>query len=177
MQITVTFRHVDSTPALREYAEDKISRVMKKYLRRPVDAHVILAVAKKDHIAEITVHGDHHPLFAKETTQDLYSAIDLAIAKIEHQAQKLKTKRTPRKGGASPRALPEPQPEVDGRRPRPRVQTRTVVPRTMLVETAVDRLERSSDEVLVFINEATQRLAVVYRRKNGGYGLVKPSGV
>lgn len=175
MQITVTFRHVDPTPALREYAEDKIARVTKKYLRRPVDAHVILAVAKQNHTAEITVHADHHPLFAKETTPDLYSAIDLAIAKLEHQAQKLKTKRAARKGGQSARVAPPP--DLDGAAPRPKVYTRTMAPRTMSVEAAVTRLERSNDEVLVFIHDATQRLAVAYRRKDGSFGLVKPSGV
>jgi putative sigma-54 modulation protein len=175
MQITVTFRHVDASPALREYAEDKITKVTKKYLRRPVDAHVILAVAKKDHTAEITLHADHHPLFAKETTPDFYSAIDLAVAKLEHQAQKLKTKRADRKGGQTARAsLP---PDLDGAPPRTKVYTRTMAPRTMSIETAVTRLERSDDEVLVFINDATQRLAVAYRRKDGSYGLVKPSGV
>ena len=58
-----------------------------------------------------------------------------------------------------------------------KVYTRTMAPRTMSVEIAVTRLERSDDEVLVFINDATQRLAVAYRRKDGSYGLVKPSGV
>lgn len=175
MQITVTFRHVDASPALREYAEDKITRVTKKYLRRPVDAHVILAVSKKDHTAEITLHADHHPLFAKETTPDLYSAIDLAVAKLEHQAQKLKTKRAARKGGATARVAPPIELAVEA--PRPKVHSRTVAPRTMSVESAVGRLSRSDDEVLVFINDATQRLAVAYRRKDGSYGLVKPSGV
>jgi putative sigma-54 modulation protein len=175
MQITVTFRHVDASPALREYAEDKITKVTKKYLRRPVDAHVILAVSKQSHTAEITLHADHHPLFAKETTPDLYSAIDLAVAKLEHQAQKLKTKRATRKGGQTARAsMP---PDLDGATPRPKVYTRTMAPRTMSIESAVTRLERSDDEVLVFINDATQRLAVAYRRKDGSYGLVKPSGV
>ncbi|TMA51074.1 MAG: ribosome-associated translation inhibitor RaiA, partial [Deltaproteobacteria bacterium] len=86
MQITVTFRHVEPTPALRTYAEEKLSRV-KKYLRRPVDAHVILSVAKERHVAEITLKADHVTMFAQEETHDLYSAIDLALDKLEHQAQ------------------------------------------------------------------------------------------
>src|SRR5205807_1059549 len=92
MQITVTFRHVEPTPALRAYAEEKLERV-KKYLRRPVDAHVILSVAKERHVAEITLQADHVTMFAKEETHDLYSAIDLALDTLEHQAQKLKAKR------------------------------------------------------------------------------------
>src|SRR5207253_5292971 len=97
MQILVTFRHVDPTAPLRAYAEEKLERV-KKYLRRPVDAHVILSVAKERHVAEITLQADHVTMFAKEETHDLYSAIDLALDKLEHQAQKLKAKRRDHKG-------------------------------------------------------------------------------
>lgn len=174
MQITVTFRHVDPTPALRAHAEEKITRVTRKYFRRPGDAHVILAVSKQRHVAEVTLQADHHTLFAKETTQDLYSAIDLATTKLEHQAQKLKAKRGSRKGGESARAMPAPA--VDGERPRPRIQSRSVVPRLMSVDDAVERLEGSDEDLLLFTNEATERLAVVYKRKDGGIGLLKPSG-
>src|SRR5262249_56274299 len=82
MRMSVTFRGVDRTPALRSHAEDKVARVARKYLRRPVDAHVILAVSKERHVAEITLQADHVSMFAKETTHDLYSAIDLAVEKL-----------------------------------------------------------------------------------------------
>src|SRR5207245_10563885 len=97
MQINVTFRHVEPTPALRAYAEEK-AELGKKYLHRPVAAHVILSVAKERHVAEITLQADHVTMFAKEETHDLYSAIDLALDKLEHQAQKLKAKRRDHKG-------------------------------------------------------------------------------
>src|SRR5882724_3211486 len=102
MLITVTFRHVDPTPPLKAYAEEKLQRV-RKYLHRPVDAHVILSVAKERHVAEITLKADHVTMFAAEETHDLYSAIDLALDKLEHQAQKLKAKRRSHKGGAAGR--------------------------------------------------------------------------
>ncbi len=58
MQVNVTFRHIEATAALRRYAEDKVQRVA-KYLRRPIDAHVILSVSKRRHIAEIILNADH----------------------------------------------------------------------------------------------------------------------
>jgi putative sigma-54 modulation protein len=174
MQITVTFRHVDPTPALRSYAEDKVTRVAKKYLRRPIDAHVILAVSKERHVAEITLQADHVSMFAKETTHDLYSAIDLAVEKLEHQAQKLKARRSERKGVASARAVPA---SDDGTEPSAGVaqvvETRRVSAKPMSLEDAVGRLERSTDEFLVFTHEADQRLAVLYRRKDGRFGLIQ----
>ena len=87
MRIAVTFRHVPPTPALRAYAEDKLDKHVRKYLRRPTDAHVILSVSKQRHVAEITLQADHVTMFAQEETHDLYSAIDLALDKLEHQAQ------------------------------------------------------------------------------------------
>ncbi len=127
MQITVTFRHVDPTPALRTYAEDKVAKVARKYLRRPGDAHVILGVSKERHVAEITLQAQHVSMFAKETTHDLYSAIDLAVEKLEHQAQKLKARRSDRKGADTPRAGGAASDGVErAEAPRPVIETRRV---------------------------------------------------
>src|SRR6058998_503577 len=104
MQITVTFRHVEPTPPLKAYAEEKLQRV-RKYLHRPVEAHVILSVSKERHVAEITLKADHVTMFAEETTHDLYSAIDLAVDKLEHQAQRLHERRRHHKGGANARGV------------------------------------------------------------------------
>ena len=63
MQINVTFRHVDPTPALKAHAEEKLERMVKKHLRRPVDAHVILSVAKERSFtraaAQLGARGGH----------------------------------------------------------------------------------------------------------------------
>ena len=171
MQITVTFRHVDSTPALRSYAQDKVARIVRKYLKRPGDAHVILSVSKQRHVAEVTLQADHAPLFAKETTQDLYSAIDLAVEKLEHQAQKLKARRSDRKVPGTSRTPP--RAVVAEAPPSPVAETRRVSARPMSLDDAVGRLERSADEVVVFTDQDDRGIAVVYRRKDGRFGLLQ----
>jgi putative sigma-54 modulation protein len=169
MQVSVTFRHVDPTDALRTHAEEKLGR-LKKYLHRPGDAHVILSVSKDRHVAEIALQADHESLFAKEVTADLYSAIDLAVTKLEHQAQRLKQKREMHKGlGRGRHADEAPSPDEGG----PRVVSQTVSAKPIPVEEAVGRLMRSGDEFLAFVDAATQSLAVVYRRKDGNYGLLE----
>jgi len=183
MQILVTFRHVDPTPPLRSYAEEKLERV-KKYLRRPVDAHVILSVSKERHVAEITLQADHVKMFAQETTHDLYSAIDLAIDKLEHQAQKLHEKRRHHKGatnarGAQPSEVTASVLAVDPRAPggAPEViRTQRVPAKPMSIEEAVEQLAASGDEFFVFTNASNQMLAVLYRRRDGNYGLIEPEG-
>src|SRR5262245_30258790 len=106
MQVLVTFRHMVATPALRQYAEHKVARCY-KLMRRPVEAHVLLSVNKRRHIAEIILSGEHLHVNATEETGALYSAIDLAMDKIEHQLQRLITKRKTRK-----HALPAPPPSA-----------------------------------------------------------------
>lgn len=171
MNITVTFRHVDPTPALRQHAEEKLRR-LKKYLHRPVDAHVILSVTKERHTAEVTLNADHESMFAKEVTHDLYSAIDLAVNKLEHQAQRVKEKREDHKG--HPRGGYEPAEEPrDAQGGRPQVMVQRLGGKPIPVEEAVGQLERTGDEFLAFVNAATHTMAVLYRRKDGGYGLIE----
>jgi putative sigma-54 modulation protein len=121
-------------------------------------------------------------MFAEETTHDLYSAIDLAIDKLEHQAQKLHERRRHHKGGANARAVepsavtasvlaagrrgPGGAPEV--------IRTQRLPAKPMSVEEAVAQLSATSDEFLVFTNASNERIAVLYRRKDGNYGLIEP---
>ena len=176
MQINVTFRHVDPTPALRSHAEAKLERMVKKHLRRPVDAHVILSVAKERHAAEITLQADHVTMFAKEETTDLYAAIDLAVEKLEHQAQKLRAKRKEHKGPSGARTIPIDDGADAEDRAAPRVIARRVSAKPMGVDEALETLRRTGDEFLVFTNASSQQLAVLYRRKDGNYGLIEPEG-
>ncbi len=101
MQVTVTFRRIEATDSIRDYADAKVRRVVSKYFRRPLEGHVVLSVSKRRHSAEITVVADRLTLNAKEETGDLYAAIDLAMDKIERQAKKRKTKRQAHKAPAS----------------------------------------------------------------------------
>ena len=174
MNVTVTFRHVDPTPALRQHAEEELQR-LKKYLHRPLDAHVILSVTKERHTAEVTLNADHESMFAKEVTHDLYSAIDLAVSKLEHQAQRVKEKREDHKGharGAGVDAGGAPA-NVEASAGRRVVASQRLTGKPIPVDEARDQLERSGDEFVAFINAATHSMAVLYRRKDGSYGLIE----
>ena len=171
MQVLVTFRHIEATEALRQYAEHKVARVY-KLMRRPIEAHVVLSVTKRRHVAEIILSGEHLHVNATEETGDLYSAIDLAMDKIERQIQKRVTKRKAHKHAA---AAPEPVAAAPARRTRaPRVTSERRTVEAMTVAEAVRRLSRNSGEFLLFQNDATDAVNVLYRRKDGGYGLIEP---
>jgi putative sigma-54 modulation protein len=193
MRITVTFRHMEATDALRQHAEKRLRRIA-KYVHRAVDAHVILSVVKRRHVAEIVLNADRTTLTAKEETGDLYSAIDLAADKIEQRARKHTEKLKSHKLSAPSRrareSAPPPAPpehngpglRVDviradsfGRRNGPEViHTKRLPVKPMSVEEAVMQMDLMSNEFLVFRNAATASLSVVYRRKDGHYGLIEP---
>ena len=107
--ITVTFRHMATTEALQAHAEKKLKSVI-KLLPGAVDAHVILTANGTKHrqSAEIILHGAHSVLKAIEETDDLYGAIDLAIAKIDSQVRKLKGRviEEPRRNSTGTRRTP-----------------------------------------------------------------------
>jgi ribosome hibernation promoting factor len=90
--VSVTFRHIESTAALKKYAEEKIHKIG-KYFSHPLDAHVTLAVdAKQRQLAEVELHTHGAMIHGKELNQDLYAAIDLVLDKIERQVRKQKEK-------------------------------------------------------------------------------------
>jgi putative sigma-54 modulation protein len=172
MQVLVTFRHMDATDALRQYAEHKVARVH-KLMRRPIEAHVVLSVNKRRHFAEITLSGEHLHVNATEETGDLYSAIDLAMSKIETQVRKHVTKRKTRKHELPMLAKPETRAPARGRR-KPGLTAERVPVEPMTVADAMKRLSRDSAEFFLFQNEATDALNVLYRRKDGSLGLIEP---
>lgn len=90
--ISVTFRHIEPTEALKHYAEEKIHKIG-KYFSHPLTAHIILAVdSKQRQLAEIELHTRGAMIHGKEQHENLYAAIDLVIDKIERQVRKQKDK-------------------------------------------------------------------------------------
>jgi putative sigma-54 modulation protein len=185
MQVTVTFRHVRSSEALREYAEEKIGR-LQRYLHRPMDAHVILSVLKKAQRAEVSLVANGKPLFADEETDDLYSAIDLAHDKIERQVKRLNARRkdhkadksgTDKNGGDPALTLQVLAHDRVDRQGRPEViRTRRVPAKPLSIEEAVMQMELSNNEFFVFRSSRNEALSVLYRRRDGNYGLIESEG-
>ncbi|MDH4227465.1 MAG: ribosome-associated translation inhibitor RaiA [Deltaproteobacteria bacterium] len=92
MHVSVTFKHMDSSDALKAYAEEKSEKIA-KYLVEPIEVHWFLSVEKKiRHIAEVTVIAKHCTVKATEKTDDMYAAIDTALDKVERQVKKHKEK-------------------------------------------------------------------------------------
>ncbi len=170
MQVMVTFRHVDPTEGLRQHAEAKVQHAV-RFLRRAIEAHVILSVEKQRHIAEVQVSGSHLNLTAAEETTDLYSAIDLATSKLERQVKKQMAKYKDRKTNNHAVVAKN----TDGaKRAGAVIHTQRIAVKPMSLDEAILQLKMIQNDFLVFKNAATEMLSVVYRRKDGNFGLIEP---
>ena len=89
MHVTVTFRHMDSTPRLKEHVDAKI-RHLDHYFDKVMDVHVVLSTEKRNHITEVTVHSPGEVFKATSSTDDMYSSVDSVIHKLERHLAKRK---------------------------------------------------------------------------------------
>ncbi|OGX29803.1 MAG: ribosomal subunit interface protein [Omnitrophica WOR_2 bacterium RIFCSPLOWO2_12_FULL_51_24] len=183
MNVVITGRHFDVTEGIKSHINDKIVK-LDKFYHKILEAHVILSVEKFRHVAEITVIGKQIKVTATETTSDMYASIDKAIASLEKQLRKLhdKVKEHRVKGSAgriqeiAVRSLSaikgvfRPEKETYGPKI---VETQRVAEKPMSVEEAVEELRISNSEFIVFRSAEENRINVIYKRKDGDFGLIK----
>ncbi len=91
MQLNVTFRHLDSSEALRSHAENKLGK-FEKFLHEPIEIHVVLEVQKLRQLAEVTIKAKNFHFHGVEESPNLYASIDLLEDKIQRQLKKHKEK-------------------------------------------------------------------------------------
>ena len=185
MQISVTFRHMDPSEPLRRYATEKVTRV-KKYLFNPLEANITLSAEKHRQIAEVNILANRVAVNGKEETDDMYSSIDLVMDKVERQVRRHKEKKTRRKASHNEhisRMEENSEPlEVVYESTGEDIEDRIVrihqeVTKPMNLEEAVMQMDILNNEFLVFTNSRTNAINVIYKRKDGRYGLIEPKTI
>ena len=182
MDFEYTGRHIDVTPALRAHVEEHFGKVGHLFGKASTArAHIILDVVKNRHIAEILLHWREHTLTAKDTNADMYQALTRCIDKIEKQAVRLKKKIIERRQDAVPMSALAPKPAAGTAAPEnpEQRQGRIIAARRykvkpMTAEEAVMSLAEDGDQFVVFRDSDTDRVSVLYKRKDGNYGLIQP---
>lgn len=178
MDITVTGRKMQLTDALREYATEKFSNALSIFSIDPMRAEIVLHVEKNRSnpnaaVAEVTVFTKGHVIRAEEAESDMYAAIDLASEKVERQLRKYKTRVIDRKQRA---AAPVPEPiTMEELVEESIIRTKTVDAKPMSEEEAMLQIDLLGHDFFVFTHAETNRLNVLYRRHDGGYGLIQPA--
>lgn len=170
MNIIVNGRHLEITSALRSYAEEKIGR-FEKYISNITEAVVTLGVEKYRHKAEVLLKVNGVMIQAESVTGDVYSSIDEVVEKLEKQVLKHKEKiHSYRKGEKKAPAAAAGVATEKGRI----IKHKRFDMKPMDPEEAVNQMEMLDKDFFVFANQANGDINVVYRRKDGNYGLIEP---
>jgi putative sigma-54 modulation protein len=173
MLVTVTGKNVEVTDALRDYSEKKVAKVSKFFEKSPVGAQVTLSTERGKHIVDITIQVNGLLLRGEEKTTDMYASIDGAIDKIERQVHKFKT-RINRKLHNDNKIIVSPStPHEELAAPVIKRNKRFTI-KPMSAEEAVMQMDLLGHDFFVFSNSETDEVNVVYRRKDGNYGLIEP---
>ena len=175
MQTSVTFKNLDPSEHLKSYVTEKLNR-FDKLLDNPAEAGVVLIVEKHRHIAEVNITGDRININGKDETGDMYSAIDMVLDKLEKQLKRSKQKIRERRASAKgqTRTIREEGARMTDEDPTPQIKVESLEYKPMDVEEAVLQMDLNDQGFLVFTNARSSQINVLYRRKDGHYGLIQP---
>jgi putative sigma-54 modulation protein len=177
MRLQVKGKNLDVSDSIRSYAEEKLGK-LERQLADPTQIELELSVERNpsisaNHIAEATIWTKGPTLRAREASADMRASIDQLVDKLERQVQRYRQKRRRRGGrdnGSSLQATPV---HVDETEPVI-VKTKQFAVKPMSPEEAVLQLELVGHDFFVFQNAESGEVNVVYRRRDGDYGLIEP---
>jgi putative sigma-54 modulation protein len=172
MNILVNGRHLEITPALKNYAEEKIKK-FERYASDITEATVTLSVEKYRHKAEVLLKTNGMLIQAESVTGEIYSAIDDVSEKLDRQLKKYKEKlASHRKGpGKNTETAPEPSSLHEGARI---IKNKRFELKPMSSDEASMQMELLDKSFFVFINDISGDINVIYRRQDGNFGLIEP---
>ena len=178
MRLQVKGKNLEISDSIRSYAEQKLAK-LNKQLGDATLAELELAVEKnpsisENQIAEGTIWTKGPVLRARESSPDMRASIDMLVEKLERQARRYRDKRRrgPTRGSSAPEA--ETIPVVADEEAPVIVKTKQFPVKPMTPEEAVLQLELIGHDFFVFQNAETTDVNVVYRRRDGDYGLIEP---
>lgn len=177
MRLQVKGKNVEVTDAMREYAQQKLGK-LERLVRDPTRVELELAVERNpsiaaNQIAEATIWTKGPILRARESSEDMKASIDQLVDKLERQVKRYREKRR-RRGGRGDGQLLEAMPAVPGEEEPMIVKTKQFAVKPMTPEEAVLQLELVGHDFFVFRNADSGEVNVVYRRRDGNFGLIEP---
>jgi putative sigma-54 modulation protein len=178
MQLQIKGKNVEMSDSIRDYAEEKL-RKLERHLADPTKVELELSLERNpsianNHIAEATIWTKGPTLRARESSADWHASIDELVSKLERQAKRYRNRRRNHHPHSNHSALGEAIPVVPGEPEPAIVKTKQFAVKPMTPEEAVLQLELIGHDFFVFRNSEVGEVAVVYRRRDGNFGLIEP---
>lgn len=172
MKIQVRGRNIEVTDALKDYVAKRVGK-LDRFIDNLGDAQVTMTVEKDSHRIEVTIPVNGMILRGEESTGDMYTSTDLVVDKLEKQIQKYKGKL--QKRGIRVVNVPKTVVSIEPDEEAPRlVRTKRFAIKPMPVEEAILQMNLLGHNFFVFSNAETEQVNVVYKRKDGNFGLIEP---
>ena len=173
MRFTISGKNLELTPRLQDMVIAKLSK-LERYFQDDTEVQVTLSVEKDRQKIEVTIPMKGTTIRAEEISQDMYASIDMVQETIERQLRRHKHRLIDRyKSGFTPAYLEEPSDEEDDDSIRI-IRTKHFALKPMDPEEACLQMEMLGHSFYMFRDSETDQVCVVYKRKNGSYGLIEP---
>jgi len=177
MNIIFKGKHIEVTEALRNYAEKKLSKI-ERHFDHILEVIVTLSVEKNRQIVEVTLQTNRALIRAEEETNDMYTSIDKVADKLERQIQKYKEKYF-QKSYPNTNDIELANEEISFEESKsskvPKiVKTKRFAIKPMSIEEAAMQMDLLGHNFFVFANDNTNKVNVLYKRKDGSFGLIEP---
>lgn len=173
MKLTIRGNKLEVTEAIKNYVEEKLGKLDKYFEDADeISGNVLLRVQGNNQIVEVTIPIKKYILRAEESNEDLYASIDLVIEKLERQIRKNKTRIKERKA----KEIPMLDFELDSKEEESKttiVKRKVIEMKPMDEEEAVLQMELLGHEFFVFQDVETGTISVLYKRKDGNYGIIE----
>ncbi|AEF95381.1 sigma 54 modulation protein/ribosomal protein S30EA [Desulfotomaculum nigrificans CO-1-SRB] len=171
MKVQVRGKNIDVTPALRDYVEKRLGK-LEKFLDNIGEAQATLVVEGDAQKIEVTIPVNGMLLRGEEATGDMYSAIDLVVEKMERQISRYKGKIN-RRNGRNPAGDVAGGEKIEDETPKV-LRTKRFAIKPMPLDEAIMQMNLLGHDFFVFSNADTEQVNVIYKRKDGNYGLIEP---
>lgn len=197
MQVSVAFRHMDTSNALQSYATGKLESILSKYITgQNVQSQIVFSVERFWHIANFTVGVNGLTIKAAERTENMYASVDLALDRLERQLRRYKERIREHKPSTQERlftmnvlaaqqeaqdapmeehsanSVPEPRETHNADTPMGVIKQETYSAPYLTAEEALMQLHLRDAQFFVFTHKETERINILHRRADGSYGLI-----
>ena len=178
MKVIITGRHIEITNPIKSYVEKKMQR-LEKFFNHILEIHVILTTEKHRQIAEVTINANGLKIASQEETTDIYASIDSIVDKLERKLNRYKeriTKHRKKSRGSKEigfvYGVIEPEEFEQEKREPQIIESSRLAAKPMSIDEAAMQLDLTNQIFLVFLNDKSNEINCIYRRKDGNFGLI-----